>query len=448
MWGAGRQAPGSLPCGPADHGWPACCTRHCPGLQAAARCALLSPPAQLASNMRQLFHASTRKYANTGCLLEQVATHIVLGLGLAVEACTKALLGPFRPQQLLDQEAAAAATAAGSAGSASPAGMSGGGSGQAQGPRAPAHGGSPGAGAGAGAPAGSPSARVARQLSRQTLQRAAQLAVAASAGRVLQAVSTVGAVVSVLQQHCQRVLSPHLGPPGGAEARACAGGLAALVKAVDERVLGALQRCLSQLLSQADMTLVAEQRREDFCPGEASPPPSLDEPTPACVAVCGLLGAAVDAAQQHLHGPNLASFLGEVGCVAWAGLVAAADLECHRQANAVPGSSAALCGHGGVVGEPDWSRYAGSRHAGSRYAGPCWAGLRQHLACACPPIHPACPPAGLAISPATLVCVPALPCASPCPALPHPSLPHCRACCTPRLPPLSPTLCSWAAAPA
>ncbi|KAL4458016.1 hypothetical protein ABPG75_012881 [Micractinium tetrahymenae] len=247
--------------------------------EAASRCVLLSPPAQLAANMRQLFHASTRKQANTGCLLEQVATHLVLGLGQAVEACSRALLGPFRPQQVLEQEAAAAAV----------------GSQQQQGQ--------------VGSPPGS--ARAAQ--SRAALQRAAQLAMAGSIGRVLQAVSTIGAIASVVQQHYQRVLAPHLGPPGGAEARACSAGLAALVKAVDERVVGALQRCLSLLASQADMTLVAEQRRDDFCPGEAAPPPSLDEPTPACVAACALLGAAVDAAGQHLHGPNLSSFLAELG---------------------------------------------------------------------------------------------------------------------------------------
>lgn len=246
-------------------------------MQAASRCVLLSPPAQLAASMRQLFHASTRQQANTGCLLEQVATHLVLGLGQAAEACARALQGPFRPQQVPEQQAAAPAAPPGSQQSASPSG----------------------------------SARASQ--SRAVLQRAAQLAMAASIGRVLQAVSTIGAIVSVVQQHYQRVLAPHLGPPGGAEARACAAGLAALVKAVDERVLGALQRCLSLLAGQADATLAAEQRRDDFCPGEAAPPPSLDEPTPACAAVCALLGAAVDAAAQHLHGPNLSSLLAEVG---------------------------------------------------------------------------------------------------------------------------------------
>lgn len=53
--------------------------------EAASRCVLLTPPAQLAPALRQLFHASTRRQANTGCLLEQVAVHLVLGLGLVVD---------------------------------------------------------------------------------------------------------------------------------------------------------------------------------------------------------------------------------------------------------------------------------------------------------------------------------------------------------------------------
>lgn len=95
--------------------------------EAASRCVLLTPPAQLAPALRQLFHASTRRQANTGCLLEQVAVHLVLGLGLVVDTCTRALLGPFRPQLLLEQEAAAAAAAATPAAGAVGNGSSGGG---------------------------------------------------------------------------------------------------------------------------------------------------------------------------------------------------------------------------------------------------------------------------------------------------------------------------------
>ena len=238
-----------------------------PPPQAAARCALLSPPALLAANTRQLFHASTRQQAHTGCLLEQAATHILLGLGAAMEAATRALLAPFRPQQLLDAEAAAAAAAAPVAGSGGGSSAAAGGQQQ---QRQQEAGGPASAGAAAGAApsdGGPGSGRASRQgsLSRAALQRAAALSVAASVGCVLQAVSTIGAMVRAVQQHYQRVLAPHLAG-SGAEARACGAGLAALVRAVDERVAAALQRCLGLLRSQADMTLVAEQQRADFCP--------------------------------------------------------------------------------------------------------------------------------------------------------------------------------------
>lgn len=227
-----------------------------------------------------------------------------------MEAATRALLVPFRPQQLLDAAAAAGAAAA----QASSPGAAAGGQqqrqqqGAATPPRVPAT-----ASSAAGSGSGPGSVQASRQgsLSRASLQRAAALSVASSVGQLLQAVSTIGAVVRAVQQHYQRVLAPHLAG-SGAEARACGTGLAALVRAVDERMAAALQRCLGLLRSQADMTLVAEQQRADFCPGEAAPPPSLGEPTPAAAAVCALLGAAVDAAQQHLHGPNLAAFLAEV----------------------------------------------------------------------------------------------------------------------------------------
>lgn len=264
---------------------PTCSARlacHLP--QAATRVALLSPPALLAAHTRALLHASTHSQAHTGCLLEQAAAHFLRGLAVVLDDCTRALQGPFRPQQLLEGEAAAAGGGAAAAIA-----------GQQQ---------------GAAAPAAVQSAGQCRPASRASLQRAAQLASAGGVGQVLQAVSAIGAMVSTVQRHYQTVLAPHLAG-SGAEARACGAGLAALVRAVDERVAGALKRCLALLSSQADATLVAQQARGDFRPSEADPPP-LDEPTPACLAVCALLGAAVDAAEAHLHGPNLASFLAEV----------------------------------------------------------------------------------------------------------------------------------------
>lgn len=246
--------------------------------QAAGRCVLLTPPSQLPAAIRQLFHASTRERAQPGCLLEQVASHMLLGLGLAADAASKALQGPFRPQPALEGDAAAA--------------------GQQQQAAAVTDGG-PGSG------------RAQRQLSRAALSRSAGAAAEAGVGQVLQAVSTCGAMAGVLQQHYSRVLAPHLAG-SGAEARACVAGLAALVRAVDERAAAALQRCLAGLCAQVDATLAEQQQRADFCPGDTGALASLEEPTPAAAAACALLGAGVDAAERHLHGPNLAAFAAEV----------------------------------------------------------------------------------------------------------------------------------------
>eukprot|EP00887_Chlorella_sp_A99_P001500 scaffold8.g1500.t1 len=246
--------------------------------EAVRRCLLLSAPGQAAANVRQLFHSSTRRAANTGCLLEQVASHLIAGLGLATDACVKQLLGPFRPAAVL--EAAAAG------GGAAP-------------PPPP----------GAAAPPPGPEAWALPP--RAELLRAARLAASASVGRMLQAVTAAGAIAKALQQHHAAVVAPAVASHSG-EARACLAGLAALVRAVEERVQGALQRALALLANQVDLTLAAAQQPSDFLPDEAAPP-SLDAPTPACAAVVALVDAAAAEAGQHLHGPNRAAFCAELG---------------------------------------------------------------------------------------------------------------------------------------
>ncbi|KAL4853455.1 Exocyst complex component SEC10b [Chlorella vulgaris] len=279
--------------------------------EAVSRCVLLSPPAQLAPAVRCLFLSSTpQQAAATGCLLEQVAAHALRGLATAVEAAARAAAGPFNPRLLLSQQGQEAAPAAAAA--AAPVAAGGLGSGTAPMPAAaPQQPAGQGRSQGGGGAEGQ--AAAAGPLSRQDLHRAAAAAVGASLGAVLQAVSTLGAMVSLLQQHYLRLLAPHLAG-SAAEERACVAGLGALARGAEERVAGALQRCLALLLSQADSTLQAQQQRTDFCPPEAgAPPPPLDTPTPACLALCALLGAAVDAAERHLHGPNLTAFLAELG---------------------------------------------------------------------------------------------------------------------------------------
>lgn len=205
---------------------------------------MLSSPQQLAANVRALFHSSTRKAANTGCLLEQVASHIILGLSSVVEAAAKPLLGPFQPAVVL-QRAAAAATASAGAGAAGGAG----GGGPSSAPTAAGGGGQAPPGAAAATAAAAAPGLAASQLSRTSLVQAAELALGDSLARVLAAVGLVGGMVRAVQQHYEHVILPHLAG-STVEGRACAVGLAALVKAAEERGLAALQRTLTLLFNQ------------------------------------------------------------------------------------------------------------------------------------------------------------------------------------------------------
>jgi hypothetical protein len=252
----------------------------------------LSSPTQLASNVRALFHSSTRKAANTGCLLEQVASHIILGLSVAVEAGTKSLLGPFQPAAALTKAAAAGGAPPGGGGAVANGLSAGGGAAAAAGvaqqgrsQASPRAGGAPigaagfvaaapgtAAAAAAAAAGANPTPAPARQRSRSTLLQAAQASLGDSLGAMLRAVSLVGSMARALQAHYQRVIVPHVAG-SAAEARACSAGLAALVKAADERVLAALQRTLTLLFNQVCGRVASWA--DGQCPQGASPPGDL-----------------------------------------------------------------------------------------------------------------------------------------------------------------------------
>ena len=69
-------------------------------------------------------------------------------------------------------------------------------------------------------------------------------------GRVLEAVGAASGIVRQLQQHYAKCIAPRV-EESAAEASACATGLAALVRAVEERVLAALQASLTAFFGQA-----------------------------------------------------------------------------------------------------------------------------------------------------------------------------------------------------
>lgn len=150
----------------------------------------------------------------------------------------------------------------------------------------------------------------------------------------------------LLMQHYSSVVEPavEVSPP---EAASCATGLAALTRAVEDRVTAALAASLACLASQVplhgrpvppacifqavwawapsgstvrplappqvDRTLAAEQRRSDFLPrAEGSPALELERPTEAALLVTALLRAAARVATANLHAANLFSFLTQV----------------------------------------------------------------------------------------------------------------------------------------
>ncbi|KAK9835004.1 hypothetical protein WJX81_003494 [Elliptochloris bilobata] len=228
--------------------------------EAAERCEELSPAGALPGNVRSLFHSSTPQRASLGCLLEQVATHILAGLGAAVEACQRACSAPFGTASL------------------------------------------------------GPPSRIA-------IAKAAYAAASEGVGRVLEAVGAASGIVRQLQQHYARCIAPRV-EESAAEASASATGLAALVRAVEERVLAVLQASLAAFFGQAERTLAAEQRKADFRPPEDGPPPPLDRPTGACTLVAALLSALLRISATHLQGSNLAAFDAEVGRRAHAMLLA------------------------------------------------------------------------------------------------------------------------------
>lgn len=64
---------------------------------------------------------------------------------------------------------------------------------------------------------------------------------------------------------------------------------------------------------QVDSTLAAEQKKTDFRPkGGGATGAEAGRPTGAALLATALLRAIAAAAPAHLHGPNLASFLGQV----------------------------------------------------------------------------------------------------------------------------------------
>ncbi|KAK9823591.1 hypothetical protein WJX72_004079 [[Myrmecia] bisecta] len=218
--------------------------------EAVERCCVLSPAASCASNVRQLFHSSTVDRASTGCLLEQVASHVTGGLAAGLEACTRASAAPY-------------------------------------------------------------TVAVAGSTLRSAISKAAFTVTQEGLGKVLEAIGVATAIIKLLQQHYTKSIEPAVDDVL-AESVSCSTGMAALIRAVEERVLATLQSALNAFFAQVDRTLASEQKRIDFRPPEDLPPP-LDRPTDACLLVTALLTVLMRTAQQNLQASNLVAFNAEVG---------------------------------------------------------------------------------------------------------------------------------------
>ena len=93
-------------------------------------------------------------------------------------------------------------------------------------------------------------------------------------GRLLEAISVTSSVIKALQQHFAKVVAPHL-EDAPAEGAICASGLAALVHAVEDRVLACLQGALNALFGQVS-------RLDTGCSGCCMPSDRLEGSPDPC----------------------------------------------------------------------------------------------------------------------------------------------------------------------
>ncbi|CAD7697583.1 unnamed protein product [Ostreobium quekettii] len=219
--------------------------------EALAHCRILVPSPQIPHHVRQLFHSSTYYHANMGCLLEQIARHTMRGMEKALDDCEIGCSTPFSSSSLGDAAA-------------------------------------------------------------KSVTEAAGRAVERGVGNVLKAVATISSILQNLKEYYTAIIMP-LVMPSIAEVSACRAGMAALVKAVEERLLLNLNQGLKHFFAQMDKGLVNEQRRAEFRPyGVVAS--GLDQPTKACRLAAELCRALGRAAKATLEGTNLESFLSEAGC--------------------------------------------------------------------------------------------------------------------------------------
>lgn len=144
------------------------------------------------------------------------------------------------------------------------------------------------------------------------IQQAARAEAAGSFGALLQAIAQISDIISLIQDHYQRAIFPHVAC-SESEVSKCFDGMIDLMNLVDDKVAQGLERTLVQVFKKLNSTM-NDQPRQEFRVDQstASSPVMLDNPTETCSAVVAMVSAMGEQASSHLHGRNLSCFLAEL----------------------------------------------------------------------------------------------------------------------------------------
>ncbi|KAF8067429.1 SEC10a [Scenedesmus sp. PABB004] len=127
--------------------------------------------------------------------------------------------------------------------------------------------------------------------------------------KALEAAHAAGGVMAALQAHFSDVVSPALAA-SPAELSAASGAALALMRAAEGSISVVLRKSVDAFMLQLERVLGGEQRKADFMPRDSAV--SFDKPTSACLLGTALLAALGSSARDTLAGANRRAFLTEV----------------------------------------------------------------------------------------------------------------------------------------
>lgn len=127
--------------------------------------------------------------------------------------------------------------------------------------------------------------------------------------KALAAAHVSSSVMTALQVYFSGVVAPAV-TSSVAELSLASSALLSLIRAVEDSITVVLRKCLDAFMAELERVLSSEQRRSDFMPRDDTL--SFDRPTSACLLGTALLSALGGAAKDTLDGNNLRAFLAEV----------------------------------------------------------------------------------------------------------------------------------------